>query len=57
LPGCLTILTLTANRKSVSEIVDKRNKVLAELLNAVVRMPLFATNVINSDLFGTPTNT
>ena len=40
------------NSKSIGETVAKRNKVLAELLNGVAQMPLFATEGINPDLFG-----
>ncbi len=40
------------NSKSIGETVAKRNKVLAELLNGVARMPLFTTDGINPDLFG-----
>lgn len=40
------------NSKSIGETVAKRNKVLAELLNGVAKMPLFSTDIINSDLFG-----
>ena len=38
--------------KSIGETVAKRNKVLAELLHGVARMPLFDTDGINPDLFG-----
>ncbi len=40
------------NSKSIGETVAKRNKVLAELLHGVARMPLFDTDGINPDLFG-----
>ena len=40
------------NSKSIGETVAKRNKVLAELLHGVDRMPLFSTDGINPDLFG-----
>ena len=40
------------NSKSIGETDAKRNKVLAELLHGVARMPLFATDGINPDLFG-----
>ena len=40
------------NSKSIGETVAKRNKVLAELLNGVDKMPLFSTDGINHDLFG-----
>ena len=40
------------NSKSIGETVAKRNKVLAELLNGVEKMPLFSTDGINPDLFG-----
>lgn len=39
------------NSKSIGETVAKRNKVLAELLKGVARMPLFAAGG-NPDLFG-----
>ncbi|MDE6208259.1 MAG: type I restriction-modification system subunit M [Lachnospiraceae bacterium] len=40
------------NSKSIGETVAKRNKVLAELLNGVDKMPLFQADGINPDLFG-----
>ena len=40
------------NSKSIGETVAKRNKVLAELLNGVAKMPLFDTDGINPDMFG-----
>ena len=40
------------NSKSIGETVAKRNKVLAELLHGVDKMPLFSTKGINPDLFG-----
>lgn len=40
------------NSKSIGETVEKRNKVLVELLDGVAQMPLFATDGINADLFG-----
>lgn len=40
------------NSKAIGETVAKRNKVLAELLNGVAKMPLFSAEGINADLFG-----
>ena len=40
------------NSKSIGETVAKKNKVLAELLNGVAQMPLYATGDTNPDLFG-----
>lgn len=40
------------NSKSIGETVQKRNKVLVELLNGVAKMPLYSTEGINPDMFG-----
>lgn len=40
------------NSKAIGESVDKRNKVLLELLMGINKMPLFLTDGINPDLFG-----
>lgn len=40
------------NSKSIGETVQKRNKVLVELLNGVAKMPLYSTEGINLDMFG-----
>lgn len=40
------------NSRAIGETVAKRNKVLVELLDGVAKMPLFATDGINPDLFG-----
>lgn len=40
------------NSKSIGETVAKRNKVLAELLNGVAKMPLLSATGTNADFFG-----
>lgn len=40
------------NSKSIGETVQKRNKVLQELLDGVAKMPLFSGDGIKADLFG-----
>lgn len=40
------------NSKSIGKTIAKRNKVLAEILNGVEKIPLFSTDGIITDLFG-----